>query len=43
VKIAGYRGWYVMEQDTVLAAEPDPGSGPIDDVRAGLALLRGLA
>ena len=25
---AGYDGWYVLEQDTVLSAEPEPGSGP---------------
>jgi inosose dehydratase len=38
----GYRGWYVMEQDTVLSAEPAPGAGPIGDVRAGLDFLRAL-
>ncbi|WP_067482054.1 TIM barrel protein [Actinomadura hibisca] len=36
---AGYEGWYVMEQDTVLTAEPPPGRGPRDDVRASLAHL----
>jgi inosose dehydratase len=39
---AGYTGWYVMEQDAVLTGEPDAGTGPIDDVRASLALLRSL-
>jgi inosose dehydratase len=39
---AGYRGWYVMEQDTVLAAEPD-GEGPLADVRASVEFLRRLA
>lgn len=39
----GYRGWYVMEQDTVLTAEPAPGAGPVADVRAGLAYLTDLA
>jgi inosose dehydratase len=38
----GYPGWYVMEQDTVLAGEPPPGEGPLADVRASLDHLRGL-
>jgi inosose dehydratase len=40
---AGYRGWYVMEQDTVLTAEPPASGGPRDDVAASLAYLRGPA
>ncbi|TDD68840.1 TIM barrel protein [Actinomadura rubrisoli] len=40
---AGYGGWYVLEQDTVLSAEPGQGGGPRDDVRAALAFLRGEA
>jgi inosose dehydratase len=39
----GYRGWYVMEQDVVLADEPAPGQGPSAAVRTSLAFLRGLA
>jgi inosose dehydratase len=39
---AGYRGWYVMEQDTVLDTEPT-GDGPLADVRASVEFLRGLA
>ena len=39
----GYQGWYVLEQDTVLAAEPPPGAGPAADVRACVAYLEGLA
>ena len=38
---AGYSGWYVLEQDTVLVAEPE-GEGPAADVRASLDFLRGL-
>jgi inosose dehydratase len=38
---AGYPGWYVMEQDTVLAGEPS-GEGPLVDVRASLDRLREL-
>jgi inosose dehydratase len=36
---AGYRGWYVLEQDTVVEAEPDEGEGPVNDVRKSLAYL----
>ncbi|MEV5709008.1 TIM barrel protein [Actinoallomurus sp. NPDC052274] len=39
---AGYQGWYVLEQDTVLTAEPAPGGGPVADVRTGVAFLNGL-
>lgn len=41
----GYAGWYVLEQDTVLAAAPGEGgaAGPLDDVRASLAYLLSLA
>ena len=35
---AGYRGWYVMEQDTVLVGPPR-GAGPAADVREGMAYL----
>ena len=35
---AGYRGWYVLEQDVMLAGEPD-GNGPVDDVRTCLDYL----
>lgn len=37
---AGYTGWYVLEQDTVLDAEPTSGEGPLVDVIASLAHLR---
>ena len=40
---AGYGGYYVMEQDTILRAEPPVGSGPLDDVRASMAFLRGAS
>ena len=36
---SGYTGWYVMEQDTILAGEPPAGAGPVADVRASLAFL----
>lgn len=38
----GYAGWYVLEQDTVLTGEPED-EGPVRDVRASVAYLRGLA
>jgi inosose dehydratase len=37
----GYRGWYTMEQDTILTDKPT-GAGPGADVRASVAYLRGL-
>ncbi len=40
---SGYTGWYVMEQDTVLTAEPAPGEGPRGDVAASLAYLAKVA
>lgn len=41
LEAAGYQGWYVLEQDTVLTAPP-AGEGPAADVRASLAFLAGL-
>ncbi|MDQ1603163.1 MAG: inosose dehydratase [Actinomycetota bacterium] len=38
---AGYQGWYVVEQDTVLDGEP-AGEGPVADVRASVTYLAGL-
>lgn len=39
---AGYRGWYVLEQDVTLDTEPPPGTGPVEDVRASLQYLQRL-
>lgn len=39
---AGYRGWYVLEQDSALYGAPSAGAGPIDDVRRSLEFLAGL-
>jgi inosose dehydratase len=36
---AGYTGWYVLEQDLVLAEEPPAGAGPVLDVRASRDFL----
>lgn len=37
----GYDGWWVLEQDTILTAEPCD-EGPVADVRASVEHLRGL-
>jgi inosose dehydratase len=42
LEAGGYDGWYVMEQDTMLADEP-AGDGSLADVRASIAFLAGLA
>ncbi|RPF29110.1 TIM barrel protein [Georgenia muralis] len=39
---AGFDGWYVLEQDTILDGAPS-GEGPVADVAASLAYLRSLA
>jgi inosose dehydratase len=39
---AGYRGWYVLEQDVMLPGEPG-GEGPVADVRRCLTYLTGDA
>ena len=39
---SGYTGWYVLEQDAVLPAEPEPGVGPVEDVHASIAFLERL-
>ncbi len=38
-----YQGWYVIEQDTVLTAEPELGEGPIIAARQSFAFLEGVA
>ena len=40
---SGYRGWYVLEQDCVLDADPDEGKGPISDARTSLEYLGSMA
>lgn len=39
---AGFDGWYVLEQDTILQTEPVD-DGPVKDVRTSLAYLQSLA
>jgi inosose dehydratase len=40
---AGYSGWFVLEQDTVLAAEPEPNGGPMVATRDSLAYFRRIS
>ena len=43
LEAAGYTGWYVLEQDTDLgAAEPPPGTGPVEAARRELGLSQPL-
>jgi inosose dehydratase len=39
LETAGYRGWYVLEQDVALSDVPAPQAGPVDDVRRSLEFL----
>ncbi|MGH3096573.1 MAG: TIM barrel protein [Streptosporangiales bacterium] len=38
---AGYAGWYVLEQDVILGADPAPGAGPAVEAAESLAYLTG--
>jgi inosose dehydratase len=42
LEAAGYQGWYVVEQDVRLDAEPEPGAGPVEAVGRSLDFLRRL-
>lgn len=39
LEAAGYEGWYILEQDTVLREEPKAGEGPVADAEASLRYL----
>lgn len=39
----GYDGWFVLEQDLVIASDPESGSGPISDARASVEFLQNAA
>lgn len=41
LRAAGFSGWWVLEQDTILQNEPD-GEGPLADVRTSAAYLGSL-
>jgi inosose dehydratase len=38
--MAGYEGWFVLEQDNALNAEPAEGAGPFADAKASVEFLR---
>lgn len=38
---SGFDGWYVMEQDNILEAEPSAEDGPLADVLTSVAFLQG--
>jgi inosose dehydratase len=38
--MAGYDGWFVLEQDNALNAEPAIGAGPFADAKASVEFLR---
>ena len=40
LEASGYRGWYVLEQDAVLASPPAPGTGPARDAQTSLGFLQ---
>jgi inosose dehydratase len=40
---SGYKGWFVLEQDTALTADPEPSSGPIEAARQSLEYFRGIS
>ncbi len=39
----GFDGWYVLEQDVSLDADPAPGEGPVADAEKSVRFLRSLA
>ena len=39
---SGYQGWFVLEQDLVINAEPDADGGPVEFVKQSLEFLRGV-
>lgn len=43
LEAAGYRGWYVLEQDVSLEADPAAGEGPKADAQASVEFLEKLA
>jgi inosose dehydratase len=43
LEAGGYRGWYVLEQDASLAADPKPEAGPKADAVKSIEFLRRLA
>lgn len=42
LEASGFDGWYVLEQDNVVSAEPAEGAGPFADAKASVTYLRSL-
>jgi inosose dehydratase len=42
LQTSGYDGWYVLEQDAALPAEPEPAQGPVAAMRQSLDFFRSL-
>jgi inosose dehydratase len=42
LQAAGFPGWYILEQDVMLSAEPAPGQGPVIAVRESVRWLQQL-
>ena len=42
LRSAGYQGWYVLEQDVVLDAEPEEGEGPVRSAARSVDYFKGL-
>lgn len=42
LEAAGYAGYYVLEQDTILTENPPVGQGPLSDVRTSIDFIAGL-
>lgn len=40
--LAGYQGWFVLEQDNVIDSEPVEGSGPYEDAKTSVEFLRSV-
>jgi inosose dehydratase len=40
---SGFQGWYVLEQDVSLEADPAPGAGPVESAHVSFEFLRKLA
>ena len=40
---SGFDGWFVLEQDNVINAEPEVGAGPFADAKASVEFIRTVA
>lgn len=40
--LAGYQGWFVLEQDNVIGGEPAEGAGPYEDAKTSVEFLRSV-